>query len=126
MNSNELSEEQKKLVWRYVTIWHRFRRPSVAYRSLANLDDNLAQGYGMFLCGLSVEARSSSIIGSDFKKLQFCAAIFGDADSALLDTTLNELQQARRYIIPLLSRECRHHPHRTPGVVALCPSEARG
>jgi hypothetical protein len=53
MNRNELSDEQKKLVWRYVEVWQRFRRLPDGYRSFAKLEDDLAQGSGMFLCGLS-------------------------------------------------------------------------
>jgi hypothetical protein len=33
MNRNELSDEQKKLVWRYVEVWRRFRRLPDVYRS---------------------------------------------------------------------------------------------
>jgi hypothetical protein len=59
MNPHELNDEQKKLVWRYVEIWRRFRRLPDGYRSFAVLEDDLAQGSGMFLCGLLLEAPSS-------------------------------------------------------------------
>jgi len=44
MNTGELSNEQKRLVWRYVEVWRRFRQPLDRYRSFAKLDDDLGQG----------------------------------------------------------------------------------
>ena len=77
MNRNELSDEQKKLVWRYVEVGRRFRRLPDGYRSFATLEDDLAQGSGMFPCGLLVEAHTSSVISADVKDPKFHAAIFG-------------------------------------------------
>ena len=77
MSSNDLTEEQKKLVWRYVTTWRRFRRLPDGYRSFAKLEDDLAQGSGMFLCGLLVEAHSGTVITADVKDPEFHAVIFG-------------------------------------------------
>ena len=77
MNPHELNDEQKSLVWRYVAIWRRFRRLPDGYRSFANLEDDLAQGSGMFLCGLLVEAHSGTVIIADVKDPEFYAAIFG-------------------------------------------------
>jgi len=128
MNPHELNDEQKSLVWRYVEIWRRFRRLPDGYRSFANLEDDLAQGSGMFLCGLLVEAQSSTVIISDVKDLEFHAAIFGNGDNAVSDMTTEELQQARGYIIhgegavPIRG----HHSHRMSGSVALCPLEPFG
>jgi hypothetical protein len=99
MNHSELSDEQKKLVWRYVEVWRRFRRLPEGYRSFAELDDDLVKGSGMFLCGLLVEAHSSSVISADVKDPKFHMAIFGNDDSSASDMTAQELQQARRYII---------------------------
>ena len=99
MNQAELSDEQKKLVWRYVEVWRRFRRLPDGYRSFAELEDDLAKGSGMFLCGLLVEAHSSSVISADVKDPKFHIAIFGNDDSSASDMTAQELQQARRYII---------------------------
>lgn len=99
MDQNELTGEQKNLVWRYVEVWRRFRRLTDGYRSFAKLEDDLAQGSGMFLCGLLVEARSSGVISADAKDPEFHSAIFGNYDSSLSDMTDQELQQARRYII---------------------------
>jgi hypothetical protein len=99
MDQNELTGEQKKLVWRYVEVWRRFRRLTNGYRSFAELEDDLAQGSGMFLCGLLVEARSTDVISADVKNPEFHSAIFGNYDSSVSDMTGQELQQARRYII---------------------------
>jgi hypothetical protein len=99
MDQNELTGEQKKLVWRYVEVWRRFRRLTNGYRSFAELEDDLAQGSGMFLCGLLVEARSTDVISADVKDPEFHSAIFGNYDSSVSDMTGQELQQARRYII---------------------------
>ncbi|HEX2632713.1 MAG TPA: hypothetical protein VHM22_07885 [Bradyrhizobium sp.] len=99
MDQNELTGEQKKLVWRYVEVWRRFRRLTNGYRSFAELEDDLAKGSGMFLCGLLVEARSTDVISADVKDPEFHSAIFGNYDSSVSDMTGQELQQARRYII---------------------------
>jgi hypothetical protein len=99
MDQNELTGEQKKLVWRYIEVWRRFRRLTNGYRSFAELEDDLAQGSGMFLCGLLVEARSTDVISADVKNPEFHSAIFGNYDSSVSDMTGQELQQARRYII---------------------------
>ena len=99
MDQNELTGEQKNLVWRYVEVWRRFRQLSDGYRSFAELQDDLAQGSGMFLCGLLVEAHSSGVISADVKDPEFHNAIFGNNDSSVSDMSGQELQQARRYII---------------------------
>jgi hypothetical protein len=72
---------------------------SDGYRRFAELEDDLAQGSGMFLCGLLVEAHSSGVISADVKDPEFHNAIFGNDDSSISDMTGQELQQARRYII---------------------------
>ena len=64
MNPNELSDEQKNLVWRYVAIRRRFRRLQGGYRSFANLEGDLAGGSGMFLCGLLVKLPPNNRTGS--------------------------------------------------------------
>jgi hypothetical protein len=99
MDQNELTGEEKNLVWRYVEVWRRFRRLPDGYRSFAELEDDLAQGSGMLLCGLLVEAHSSGVISADVKDPEFHNAIFGKDDSSMSDMTGQELQQARRYII---------------------------
>src|ERR1041385_8296498 len=90
MNQAELSDEQKKLVWRYIEVWRRFRRLPDGYRSFAELEDDLAKGSGMFLCGLLVEAHSSSVISADVKDPKFHMAIFGNDDSSASDMTAQE------------------------------------
>lgn len=80
----------------------------------------------MFVCGLLVEPHSSSVITADVKDLNFHAAIFGNDDNAMPDMTLRELQNARRYLIHAEGWFHRHHSHPRPGVVVLCPLEARG
>jgi hypothetical protein len=99
MKPNDLTDEQKKLVRRYVEVCRRFRRLPDGDRSFAKLDDDLAQGSGMFLCGLLVQADASTVITADVKDPKFHAAIFGKDDSAVMGMTLDELQVARRYII---------------------------
>lgn len=99
MKQDELTGEQKRLVWRYVEVWRRFRRLSDGYRSFATLEDDLAQGSGMFLCGFLVEAHSTRVISADVKDPKFHIAIFGNDDSSVSDMSAQEMQQARRYII---------------------------
>ena len=99
MKRNDLTTEQKKLVWRYVEVWRRFRRLPDGYRSFASLEDDLAQGPGMFLCGLLVDAQASTVIIADVKDPKFHAAVFGNDNRAVPDMTADELRQARRYIV---------------------------
>ena len=77
----------------------RFRRLADEYRSFAELEDDLAQGSGMFLCGLLVDAQANTVITADVKDSTFHAAILGNDDHALSDMTFDELQKARCYII---------------------------
>jgi len=97
--TDHLTDEQKKLVWRYVEIWRRFRHLADGYRSFATLQDDLEQGSGMLLCGLLVEAQAHSIITADVKDPKFHAAIFGHDDGAVPDMAPEQLQQARLYIV---------------------------
>jgi len=99
MSKVELNDEQKNVVRRYVEVWRRFRRLPDGDRSFANLDEDLAQGPGMLLCGILVEAEANWVITADVKDLQFFAAIFRNGDSAVPDMTAQELKQARQYII---------------------------
>ena len=99
MSGNDLTEEQKKLVRRYVELWRRFHQESNADRCFAKLEDDLAEGSGMFLCGLLVQAAASTVITADVQDPKFHIAIFGNDDSAVADMTPNELQEARRYIV---------------------------
>jgi hypothetical protein len=99
MEPKHLTHEQRDLVWRYVQVWRRFRRLADGYRSFASLEDDLAQGSGMFLCGLLVQTDASSVITADVKDPKFHTAIFDNDDHALADMTPQELQEARRYII---------------------------
>jgi len=99
MSKVELNDEQKNVVRRYVEVWRRFRRLPDGDRSFANLDEDLAQGPGMLLCGILVEAEANSVITADVKDLQFFAAIFRNGDSAVPDMTAQEVKQARQYII---------------------------
>jgi hypothetical protein len=79
---------------------------------------------------LVVEAHATNVISADVPDPKFHAAIFGHDDSPVPDMRPEELQQTRRYIIhgdgTVPVRKCWHHPHGTPGVAVLCPSEARG
>jgi hypothetical protein len=99
MSYAELTDEEKKLVWRYVELWRRFRRLPDGYRSFSKLEDDLAQGCGMLLCGLRIETQASHVITADVKDPNFHAAIFGRDNSAVPEMMSEELNQARRYII---------------------------
>ena len=81
MNRNELGEEQQKVVWRYVEVWRRFRRLPEDYRNFAQLEDDLAQGSGMLLCGILIEPEAATVITADVKDPKFFAALFENDDS---------------------------------------------
>ena len=99
MSKGELNGEQKSVVWRYVEIWRRWRRLPSGYRSFAGLDDDMAQGFGMLLCGILVAPQPSSVIIADTKDPEFFAAIFGSDNNAVPDMTPDELEEAREYIM---------------------------
>ena len=99
MNRNALSDKQQKIVWRYVEVWRRFRRLPEEHRSFAKLEDDLAQGSGMLLCGILIEPEAATVITADVKDPRFFAAIFESDDSAAPDMMPDELKQARRYVI---------------------------
>ena len=99
MGANELTNAQKKLVWRYVEVWRRFGRLPDGHRSFAKLEEDLEQGSGMLLCGLLVEAQINTVITADVKDPKFHAAIFANDNNAVPDMTPEELEQARGYII---------------------------
>jgi hypothetical protein len=99
MSNLELNNGHKGLVWRYVETWRRWRRLPNGYRSFEGLEVDLAQGYGMLLCGILLEPQANPAITADAKDSSFFAAIFGNDDSAVPDMTPDQLKQARRYII---------------------------
>src|SRR5438128_9992589 len=99
MNRNELSGEQQNVVWRYVEVWRRFRRLPEGYRNFAQLEDDLAQGSGMLLCGILIEPKAAAVITADVKDPKFCAALFESDDSAVRHMTPDESEQARRYVV---------------------------
>ena len=99
MKRNELSEEQQNVVWRYVEVWRRFRRLPEEHRHFVQLEDDLAQGSGMLLCGILIEPEAAAVITADVKDPKFFAAILENDDSAMPDMTPDELKQARRYVI---------------------------
>lgn len=99
MSVNDLTDDHRKLVWRYVEVWRRFRRLPDGNPRFANLAQDLAEGSGMFLCGLLVQAEASTVITADVQDPKFHIAIFGNDDSAVTDMTPDELQEARRYIV---------------------------
>lgn len=99
MSGNDLTDEQIKLVQRYVEVWCRFRRLPDGYRSFARLEEDLAEGSGMFLCGLLVQAEATTVITADVQDPNFHTAIFGNNDSAVTEMAPDELQEARRYIV---------------------------
>jgi hypothetical protein len=70
MNNLEVSDAHKKLVWRYVETWRRWRK----LPGFADLEDDLAKGYGMLLCGLFIEPQASHAITADVKDQKFFAA----------------------------------------------------
>jgi hypothetical protein len=99
MNRDKLSEEQQNVVWRYLKVWRRFRRLPEEHRSFVKLEDDLAQGSGMLLCGILIDLEAAAVITADVKDPKFFAAMFENADSAVPDMTPDELKQARRYVI---------------------------
>ena len=64
----------------------------------ADLEQDMAQGYGMLLCGIVLEPQASPVMTAGAKDPKFFAAIFGNDDSATPDMTAYELQQVRRDI----------------------------
>ena len=99
MGNVELNSDQKSVIWRYMDIWRRWRRLPNGHRRFEDLQEDMAQGYGMLLCGILVEAQASTVITADVKDPKFFAAIFGNDDDAVPDMTADELEQARQYII---------------------------
>lgn len=99
MNRDKLTDEQQKVVWRYVEVWRRFRQLQEEHRSFAKLQDDLARGSGMFLCGILIEPEAATVITADVKDPKFFAGIFENDDRAVSDMTPEELKQARRYVI---------------------------
>ena len=99
MDQTELTEEQKSVVRRYIEVWRLFRRLPYRQSGFVDLEDDMNKGSGMLLCGLLVEARAGTVITADAKDPKFYVAIFGDDDEATPDMTVEELRQARRYII---------------------------
>jgi hypothetical protein len=92
-----MDEEHKRMVRRYALAWKTCRN---ADRSgFADLEQDMAQGYGMLLCGILLEPQASPVVTADAKDPDFFAAIFGNDGSAAPDMTPDELQQARRYVI---------------------------
>jgi hypothetical protein len=92
-----MDEEHKGMVRRYALAWRVCR--NAERNGFADLEQDMAQGYGMLLCGILVEPQLSPVITADAKDPQFFAAIFGNDNSAVPDMMPDELEQARRYII---------------------------
>jgi DNA invertase Pin-like site-specific DNA recombinase len=95
--NNSMDEEHKRVVRRYALAWKACRNADRT--GLTDLEQDMAQGYGMLLCGILLEPQASPVITADAKDPKFFAAIFGNDDSATPDMTAYELQQVRRYII---------------------------
>lgn len=124
-----LSEEQKGIVRRYVETWRRWR-PGI--RAFARLEEDLDKRFDVLVDGIAVDNRSDHpVISADAKDNRFYAAIFGNDDGALPDTTADELAQIRRYILrgqgTLPVRKWRE-PKRSPGEIAArhAPSGVAG
>ena len=92
-----MDEEHKRMVRRYAIAWSACRNAD--RNGFADLEQDMAQGYGMLLCGILVEPQASPVITADVKDHDFFAAILGNDDSAVPDMTPYELQQVRRYVI---------------------------
>ena len=92
-----MDEEHKRMVRRYALAWRACR--TAERNGSAKLEQDMAQGYGMLLCGILVEPQVNPAITADAKDPQFFAAILGNDDSAVPDITPYELQQVRRYVI---------------------------
>ena len=114
-----LNEEQKGVVRRYVETWRRWR-PGI--RAFARLEEDLDKRCEVLVDGIAVDNRPDHpVISGDGKDSRFHAAIFGNDDDALPDTTRDELAQIRRYILrgegTLPVRRWRE-PKRSPGEIA--------
>ena len=92
-----MDEEHKRVVRRYALAWKACRNADRT--GLTDLEQDMAQGYGMLLCGILLEPQASPVITADAKDPKFFAAIFENDDSAAPDMTPDELKQARRYVI---------------------------
>src|SRR5438874_13729555 len=97
MKRNELSEEQQNVVWRYVEVWRRFRRLPEEHRHFVQLEDDLAQGSGMLLCGILIEPEAAAVITADVKDPKFFAAIFENDDSTMPYITPDGLRTSPSY-----------------------------
>jgi hypothetical protein len=92
-----LNEEQKGIVRRYVETWRRWR-PGI--RAFARLEEDLDRRSEVLVDGIAVDNRPGQpVITADGKDSRFHAAIFGNDDEAMPDTTRDELAQIRRYIL---------------------------
>jgi len=80
-----MDEEHKRMVRRYALAWRACR--TAERNGFAKLEQDMAQGYGMLLCGILVEPQVSPVITADAKDPQFFAAILGNDDSAVPDMT---------------------------------------
>src|SRR6476660_1915768 len=99
MGMIRLSEEQKRVVRRYATVWQLWRKGD---RSFASLEHDMAAGYAVLVDGIAVDNRPGGpVISSDGKDPKFGAAIFGKDDGAVPDLTAKKLKQLRHYIIYL-------------------------
>ena len=92
-----MDEEHKRMVRRYAIAWSACRNAD--RNGFADLEQDMAQGYGMLLCGILVEPQASPVITADVKDHDFFAAILGNDDSPVLDMTSDGLKRARHYII---------------------------
>jgi hypothetical protein len=52
MGNVELNSDQKSVIWRYMDTWGRWRRLPNGHRRFEDLQEDMAQGYGMLLCGI--------------------------------------------------------------------------
>ena len=96
MHQTSLTQSQKGVVRRYVEVWRRWR-PGI--RCFAELERDMENGSKVLVDGITVDDRSElPVISADAMDQRFYAAIFDD-DDAIDDTTSEELDQLRRYIL---------------------------
>ena len=91
-----LTEEQKRVVRRYATIWQLWRKGD---RSFASLEYDMATGCDVLGDGIAVDRKARHGITADTGDPEYYAAIFLNDDRAVPDLTAQELRQLRHYII---------------------------
>ena len=98
MQSAELKQGQKEMVWRYAHCASLWRRKQG--RNFASLESDMRAGYEIVADEIAVgEQEGCPIILSDAKDPAFYAAIFNDNNTAVPEMRALDLERLRRFII---------------------------